>query len=105
MFARATERRLSLRISTAYPVKILDENESLLTSGRTANLSENGLMAVVRTCPLPPEVFIELTLPSLANSRRAYGQTRIVCYRARVIRRQIMGNLMGRGVQLLKKVE
>jgi hypothetical protein len=105
MFARATERRQSLRISAAHPVRILDNDESLLTSGRTANTSEDGLMAVVRTCPLPPEVLIEIALPSLANSRRAYGQTRIVCYRARVIRLQVMGNLMGLGVQLLKKVE
>ena len=105
MFARATERRLSLRVSTAYPVKILDEDQSLLTSGRTANLSEDGLMAVVRSCPLPPEVLIEITLPSMASSRRERGQTRIVYYRARVIRRQIMGNLMGLGVQLLKKAE
>lgn len=105
MFARATERRLSLRVSAAHPVKVLDEEERLLTSGRTANTSENGLMAVVRSCPLPPEVLIEITLPSLTPSRRGHGQTRTVCYRARVIRRQIMGNLMGLGVQLLKKIE
>ena len=105
MFARATERRLSLRLSAAHPVRILDEDEGFLTSGRTANLSERGLMAVVRSCPLPQEVLIGVALPSLAPSRRGRGQTRTVLYRARVIRRQIMGNLMGLGVQLLKKVE
>jgi hypothetical protein len=105
MFVRATERRLSLRVSAAHPVKVLDEDERLLTSGRTANTSENGLMAVVRSCPLPPEVLIEITLPSPALSHRGRGQTRTVRYRARVVRLQIMGNLTGLGVQLLKKVE
>jgi hypothetical protein len=105
MFVRATERRLSLRVSAAHPVRIMDKDETLLTSGRTANTSEDGLMAVVRSRPLPPEIVVEISLPSLASSRRGRGQTRTVRYRARVIRRQIMGNLMGLGVQLLKKVE
>jgi hypothetical protein len=104
MFVHATERRLSLRVSSAYPVKVWDEDE-LLTSGRTANLSEDGLMAVVRSCILPPEVLIEITLPSTAPPRRGRSQTRTVCYRARVVRQLIMGNLTGLGVQLLKKVE
>ena len=105
MFVRATERRLSLRVSAAYPVRILDEAGKFLTSGRTANISEDGLMAIVRTCPLPKEVLVESTLPSLAESRRGRGQVRIVRYRALVIRRLIMGNLTGLGVQLLEKAK
>ena len=105
MFVHATERRLSLRVSSAYPVKVWDEHQTLLTSGRTANLSENGLMAVVRSCTLPPEVLIEITLPSAGPPRRGRPGTRTVHYRARVVRRLIMGNLMGLGVQLLRKTE
>ena len=103
MFVRATEKRLSLRVSAAYPVSIRRMNWTLLASGRTANISESGLMAVVKNCSLPPEILVEMLLPSSSNRPR--NQTRTVVYRARVVRQQVLGNLMGLGVQLIEKVE
>ena len=103
MFVRTAEKRLSLRVSAAYPVCIRRKNRTLLASGRTANISESGLMAVVKSCSLPPEILVEISLPSSSSKTR--NQTRTVLYRARVVRQQVLGNLMGLGVQLIEKVE
>jgi hypothetical protein len=103
MFVRTVEKRLSLRVSAAYPVSVYNKDMTFLAGGRTANISESGLMAVVRGCPLPTDVLVEITLPS--GSSRVRNQTRTVLYRARVIRQQVLGNLMGLGVQLIEKVE
>ena len=105
MYVRSAEKRLSNRVSAAYPVRIFNDHGAVLTSGRTANTSENGLLAVVRRVPLQEEIQIEITLPSISGSARTRSQTRTVLYHAKVVRQQILGNLMGIGVQLLEKVE
>ena len=105
MPVRAVEKRLSLRISAAYPVSVCRKDKTFLAKGRTANISENGLLAVVRGCQLPAEVLVEITLPSQSGSNRTRNQTRTVLYRARIVRQQVLGNLLGLGVELLEKVE
>lgn len=103
MLVRAAEKRLSMRVSAAYPVTVLDEDRNVLTSGRTANISENGLLAVVKGGRFPAEVLLTITLPS--GSSRSRSTARKVTYRARVVRQQVLGNLVGLGVQLLEKAE
>jgi hypothetical protein len=99
------EKRLSLRMSAAYPVRIRNRRGMLLTAGRTANISENGLFALVHNqVNLPDEVLVEVTLPSAASTGHRDAK-RTVVYTAQVIRKQVLGNLMGVGIMLVEKLQ
>jgi hypothetical protein len=98
------ERRISVRMAAAYSAVLIDRrNRTILTMGRTANISENGILLVVRLShrvPVEGEVCVRLTVPSNPLT----GDKREVTYLCRIIRRQEMGNMLGLGLQFLKKI-
>ncbi len=104
MAVRVSERRVDVRVNAACPVRVLSDEGQVLTTGRAANVSENGVLAVVRGCVLARQVLVEITVPSRAEGAIG-GQTKTVLYRARVARQQVLGNLVGLGLQLIEKVE
>jgi hypothetical protein len=73
-----------------------------IARGRTANISESGVLVLVRNTgrfPDSVEVFAELTIPA----DPAAGTLRNVTYRCRIVRRQELGAMMGLGLEFLEK--
>jgi len=104
MNLRTAERRCSCRMAAAHSAVLSDRRDrTVLAMGRTANISENGILLVVRQSgriPTDGEVCVRLTVP--ANPLT--GDKRQVAYRCRIIRRQEMGNMLGLGLEFLKKL-
>jgi c-di-GMP-binding flagellar brake protein YcgR len=98
------ERRVNVRMAAAHSAILVDRrNRRILTMGRTANISENGILLVVRQShrvPAEGEVCVRLTVPH----NPLIGDKREVTYRCRIVRRQEMGNMLGLGLQFLKKL-
>lgn len=103
MTTRTAERRRSVRVSAAHPYVLRDRKNRVIAKGRTANISENGVMTVVKLHPRLPDtgqVVLDLTLPA----DPILGTTRLVKYRCRIARRQEMGNMVGLGLEFLQKL-
>lgn len=107
MTVRTSERRLSTRIAAAYAVRLCDARGRQVASGRTANVSESGLFALLRYGKDLPEnmsPLAEVTVPSHSAAAAARGSTRVVCYRCRIIRQSRLGNLLGVGLEFVEKM-
>jgi c-di-GMP-binding flagellar brake protein YcgR len=106
MLSQTTERRRSIRVPAVYPVVIRDRRGKVLGRGRTANISESGVFAMVsgRISPRANQVVVELTVPAHGDAQPRRGDCRTVCYRCRVVRLQAMGRLLGIGVEFLEKL-
>ena len=103
--ALLSEKRRSLRIGAAFVVRFHSLRRVLLAQGRVANTCENGVFAIVnRRLRLPRELLLEMQLPAPSGGR-SHNATRTVLYRAKIVREQVLGNLMGVGVQLVEKIE
>lgn len=100
----AAERRRSIRAATAYFTVLSDRNNRrVLAQGRTANISEEGILLVVRgSGRIPQEGRVCVTIRVPANP--ALGTTRQVVYRCRIVRRQELGNMLGLGLEFLTKL-
>jgi hypothetical protein len=106
MSIRVQEKRQSLRVPAAYPAVVLDRKGHALARGRTANISENGVLVLVnpRREIVPEEtVILELSVPS-TSSRTRDNARRVVRYRCRVVHIQRLGHLLGVGVEFLAKI-
>ena len=104
MSIRTAERRRSVRAPVAHPYVLRDRKNRVLARGRTANISENGVLTVVRQDPRLPEygqVVLDLTIPADPIA----GTTRTVKYRCRIVRRQELGNMLGLGLEFLQKLK
>ena len=107
MTVRTSERRLCTRVAAAYPVVLTDERGRLVGRGRTANISEGGVLVILRCIRAQHEqavLIAELTIPSLRDSDTRSGSTRQVRYRCRLVRMQRMGDLSGLGLEFLQKM-
>ena len=104
MTVRTAERRRSTRAPNTYRATLHDgRNRSVLGRGRTANISENGVLLVLRSSDRIPEtgnVCISLMIPADPIA----GTTRQVVYRCRIVRRQEMGNMLGLGLEFITKL-
>ena len=106
MSNRVAERRRSQRMPAVHPAAILDEDGHFLAGGRTSSTSECGvfLLAEGEWDPaLDSIVTLVLELPAAPTPRKP-DKTRSVAYRARVVRTQVVGHMMGDGLELLAKV-
>ena len=103
MSIRTAERRRSIRVAAAHPYVLRDRKNRVIGRGRTSNISEAGVLTVVRDHPRIPDqgqVVLDLTVPADPIA----GTTRTVKYRCRVVRRQTMGNMIGLGLEFLQKL-
>ena len=103
MSVRAAERRRSTRHTAAYPTVLVDLRGNILARGRSANISEHGLFVIVSGLASPlagGNVVAKVSIPATAGGK----QTRIVVYECRIVRRQALGQLVGLGVELCKKL-
>ena len=106
MSTRTSERRKNQRTLAVYPVAILDEDGYVLASGRTSNISAHGVF-VIGDGQWRPQlnamVMLMLELPAAPTPRKR-DKMRTVAYRARVVRTQEVGQLLGIGLELMQKV-
>ena len=105
MTVQTAERRREERLPSAQAAELWDkDNRQMLGRGRTANTSEGGVMLMVRRdqrIPLEGEVCLRLsTPPSIQDGR---GRRR--AYLCRIARRQELGNMLGLGLQRIKKLD
>lgn len=90
-------------MAASYLATIRDARNRLLARGRTANISETGVLVVVRRSGLIPEtgeIIVDLLIPADPVA----GTKREVSYRCRIARRQELANLIGLGLEFLEKV-
>ena len=107
MTVRTSERRLCTRVAAAYPVVLTDERGRLVGRGRTANISEGGVLVILRCNRAQHEqavLIAELTIPGMRDIDTRSAGTRQVRYRCRVVRQQRMGSLSGLGLEFLQKM-
>ena len=98
-------RRRSVRVPAAYPAVIKDLRGQVLARGRTANISETGVLVLARRKEGPPplqEVLVELIVPALSTQARP-DATRTVEYHSRIVRTEVLGPLVGMGIEFLEK--
>ena len=104
MTVRTAERRRSVRAPSAHHATLHDNrNRTTLGRGRTANISENGVLLVLHNSERIPKtgnVCLSLIIPA----DPVLGTKRQVIYRCRIIRRQEMGNMLGLGLEFITKL-
>jgi hypothetical protein len=106
MTVMVRERRGTLRVAAAYPVVVRDRRGRIIAKGRTANISQSGIYLILpaRTEITPGASFnLELSLPGIDN-RGNLGARRTVNYRGRVVRVDPLGQLLGTGIELQRKL-
>ncbi len=107
MPARKSDRRRTPRVIAAHPVVILGRRGAVISRGRMANVSEDGAFVVAdRRSGLEemPEVTAEIELPSASAKPERHAPTRTVRYRCRVVRAQVLGQLLGLGLAFIEKL-
>ena len=107
MTVHTAERRRSVRVPATYPAIVRDRRGRTLTRGRTANISEHGVLLISRRREglLPDQkIVLELTIPAAPTTRCRRQPTRTVRYRCRIVRTQTIGQLVGLGIEFLRKL-
>jgi len=107
MSVRMTDRRRSCRLPSAYPATVRDRRGNVLARGRSANTSESGVLIICRDWGSASEgqcLTVEMVVPAGFDSRRRRESSRTVCYLCRVVRVQLLGQLLGLGVRFLEKL-
>ena len=106
MRIRTAERRHSPRIAAVHPMAVRTPDGRVLVRGWTVNISGSGVFVVANgRCRLPQtkEVTVEMTVPAPSNGRGRGGANRMIRYAGRIVRTQRLGELMGLGIEFLKK--
>lgn len=107
MTVHVAERRRSVRTTAAYPVSICDRRGRVLSRGRTANISENGVFVLVgnsRALPLSGQVFLQITVPDASGRQFRRDASRTVRYACRIVRSQSLGRFVGMGIEFVRKL-
>lgn len=103
--AGTAERRGAARASATYPVVICDRRGHCLARGRTVDISQAGVFAVVVAVAgsiRAERVVVELTVPGAKRSGR--GRGRLVRYLAKVVRTEQLGQMFGLGLEFIEKL-
>ncbi len=107
MSTRVAERRKSRRVPAVHPATILDEDGYLLGKGQTSDTSECGVFIIMDGDEWDPAldstVTVELRIPATPTPRKP-DKLRTVAYWARVVHRRQVGQMLGIGLELLKKL-
>lgn len=108
MSIRTAERRRSCRQAGVYPATLLDRRGKLLARGRTADISESGLLMLANaTAALKGDTsaVVELVLPAVEAQTTRRVQRRVVRYACRIARVEPMGRMMAVGIELTRKLQ
>jgi c-di-GMP-binding flagellar brake protein YcgR len=106
MPVRTTDRRRNPRIPAAYPVRLFSTGGRDLGRARSVNISAGGIgiMTADRAeLPRRGELVVEVSIPDAARASRP-NATRTVRYRGRIVRDQQLGQMVGLGIQFLRKL-
>ncbi|MFA6134339.1 MAG: PilZ domain-containing protein [Phycisphaerae bacterium] len=97
------ERRRGVRASAAYPATLTDQRGKMVARGRTVNISEKGVFLLIHHGQVPSgKVLVaHLSVPSAARHGPA---TRTVSYSCHIVRTQMLGRMMGVGIEFNKKL-
>ena len=105
MTVQTAERRQEDRVPSAQVAELWDsDNRQMLGRGRTANRSERGVLLVVRRehrIPTEGEVCLRVSTPPSIQD----GRGRRMTYLCRIVRGQELGNMLGLGLQFIKKID
>lgn len=106
MSTEVAERRQNVRVAASYAVSLADRKGRFIARGRTANISQSGLLAVLDLRrPLAQEaVQVKVTVPAAGIEAGRKGAMRTVIYSARVVRQEQVGHLTGVAVDFLQKI-
>ena len=104
---QTAERRTTARASVAYPVSLFDRRGHLLARGRTIDISQAGVFAVVvptSKAVRAEYVVLDITVPDGKSNRSRKAEGRKVTYLARVIRHEQLGHMLGLGLEFTEKL-
>jgi hypothetical protein len=90
-----------------YPVAVYDRRGRLLARGRTANISETGVFVIVdmrRDLHVCGQVRVEIVLPATTSKPNRRDATRTLLFASRIIRMQSVGQLLGLGLEFIRKL-
>ncbi len=103
-----TERRASIRAAAAYSVTLCDRRGRFLARGRTVNISECGMYAMfspLRSNTPPQQVQVQVSIPDCsATCRPGQAAFRTVIYHSRVTRWELIGQMIGLGIEFVRKL-
>jgi c-di-GMP-binding flagellar brake protein YcgR len=108
MSIRTTDRRRNDRVAAAHPVTVYDRGGRSLLHGRTANVSEGGMLLLTDSrlaLRLKGELTFEIALPGGKAPRAHHHHSmRLVRYLGRVARVEEIGQVIAVAVELIGKV-
>ena len=105
MSVRTVERRRNRRMAGVYPAVIYDEAGSVIGRGRTGNLSESGAFIITRRRKgllKAGTMFVEMAVPSAAKTHGRRNIVRTVRLACRLVRTQVLGQLLGLGIEFIE---
>lgn len=100
------ERRSHVRIPAAYAAKLFSRKGDLIGCGRVTDTSESGAFILFsQHGKIPPsgQIRVDMLLPA-ARGNAAAGDVRKVCYLCRIVRTERLGQMVGVGVALMRKL-
>ncbi len=106
MTTKVANKRRSRRVPAVHPVTVMDDDGYVITTGRTCDASECGVLVIADSDwdPAPDsEVVVELRVPTSPTARKP-NRLRSVTYRARVVRVRGNGSMVGVGMELIQKM-
>jgi c-di-GMP-binding flagellar brake protein YcgR len=107
MSIRTTDRRRNDRVAAAHPVTVYDRGGRCLLHGRTANVSEGGMLLMTDSrlaLRLKGELAFEIALPGGNTPRTRHHGLRLVRYVGRITRVEEIGQAIVLAVQLSGKL-
>lgn len=105
MSVRIAERRRSVRVEGVYPAVIYDETGGVIGRGRTGNLSESGVFIITRRRKgllQAEKMFVEMTVPAAGKTHGRRNVARTVRRTCRLVRTQVLGQLLGLGIEFVE---
>jgi len=90
----------------AYPVVISDGHGEVIARGRTANISQHGVFALIgANGALKPggTIGLQISVPDAAASAKRRPGSRVVHRRCRIVRVQAAGHLLGLGMEFISE--
>ena len=102
------ERRRSVRTPAAYQATLYSRQGRVLARGRTTNISQSGAFVVAenrRNIPLSGRICVEIAVPGLSVSPGRRARMRVVRYACRIVRTQALGQLIGLGIEFVRKLD
>ncbi len=107
MYPRTAERRRGQRVAAAHPVTLRTPRGGFLLRGRTASISESGLLCLTecrRALQVRGRVVAEVVVPGGRSPRAGRPDTRTVRYEGRIVRVEEIGQFVSVAVALTRKL-